>query len=97
MFYNNHPRNRLSLEGRTPIEYPANKLNPYHHRIPVDERVIFERLWRGALFQALGPKAPLVSRRQKQCCCHCQCGNGGEVVGHRVVPPRKALRSVVRY
>ena len=76
------------------MEYGPNKNN----RFPADERVIFERLWRGALCQAFGAKAPLAgSRRARACCCHCQCGNAGGVMGHQVaVPPRKALRSVVR-
>lgn len=94
MIYQNHPRNRLVLEGRLPIEYATHK--PNQHRSSVDERVIFERLWRGALCQAFGPRAPLMARRPRPCCCHCECGNHGPIIGHHLVPPRKALRSVVR-
>lgn len=56
---------------------------------PVDERALFERLWRGALCQALGDKGPLsgpaarlssarrmpphLAQPAPQCCCHCHC------------------------
>lgn len=76
------------------------------NRYPVDERIIFERLWRGALCQALGAKAPIrAAPRRQQCCCHCHCGGGGggfpapnnntENVLQRM-PPRRTMRSVVR-
>ncbi|KAF7287391.1 hypothetical protein GWI33_001746 [Rhynchophorus ferrugineus] len=93
MFYN-QSKNRLVLEGRLPLEYGANK---NVHRLPVDERMIFERLWRGAFCQALGPKAPLINRRTRSCCCHCQCPSGGDEIGNHMLAQRKGLRSVVRY
>lgn len=53
----------------------------------VDERALFERLWRGAFCQALGNRGPVPgtplrfpgNRRAPQlaqgpqCCCHCHC------------------------
>lgn len=62
-----------------------------------NERAIFERLWRGALYQALGPKifAPrLVPKRPQKCYCHCHCLR--EDAEERAAVPRKSVRSVVR-
>lgn len=74
--------------------------NSGRNRISVDERVIFERLWRGALCQALGDKAPLRAAQRRQCCCHCQCmasvncsQNGAQF---QSMAPKRALKSVVR-
>lgn len=70
-------------------------------RFTVDERVLFERLWRGALYEALGTKSAFRARRQ--CCCHCQCmGTADDVIAsskNSVVsctPRKNAMRSVVR-
>lgn len=71
-------------------------------RYPLEERVMFERLWRGALCQAFGDRVPV--RHRKVCCCHCQCGyfvgNSSHV---NIGPynnvrrsPKKTMRSVVR-
>jgi len=93
--YRNKPRNqRMLVENRFPVEYRGNK--SANLRSTVDERVIFERLWRGALCQALGPKAPLIARRPRQCCCHCDCINQRHLIGQRIEPQREALRSVIR-
>lgn len=87
------PRQRYSVEDRlmAPRRYVA------------DERVIFERLWRGALYQALGSKAPPVRAiARKPCCCHCHCLDSTiEANPHHTAPlqcvPKKTMRSVVRY
>ncbi|KAH1003282.1 hypothetical protein HUJ05_011210 [Dendroctonus ponderosae] len=55
-------QNHISLPLVSKTPRLAGPKRPY-----VDERVIFERLWRGAL----GPRPP---RRLQTCCCHCQCG-----------------------
>lgn len=72
------------------------------NRFTVDERVIFERLWRGALCEALGTKATF--RARSHCCCHCQCmrttanimaSNNSAVVP--CTPRKNTMRSVVRF
>jgi hypothetical protein len=68
------------------------------HRCPVDERVIFERLWRGAFCQALGTKHARAAPR-RQCCCHCHCNSELASTGAfyvRPTQPKKTMRSVVR-
>lgn len=70
----------------------------FRNRYSVDERIIFERLWRGALCQALGANAPVRTLpRRQQCCCHCHCSdyNNSDHV-HRRLSPKKTMRSVVR-
>lgn len=66
----------------------------------VDDRVIFERLWRGAFCQALGPKVvaqrlqtPLLpSRALTRCCCHCHCEQASDTCV--IDSSKKAMRSV---
>lgn len=72
-------------------------------RFTVDERVIFERLWRGALCEALGTKAAAF-RARRQCCCHCHCmGTTADIMAsnHSAIEPctsrRNTMRSVVRF
>lgn len=77
--------------------------NSNRNRTSVDERVIFERLWRGALCQALGNKAPARSISKRECCCHCRClgeNNYNIPANNRnqieYPSERKAMRSVIR-
>lgn len=98
MYYGNGtPRTRYSVE---------DKLMTPRNRYVTDERVIFERLWRGALYQALGSKAPPLRTltQRKTCCCHCHCMESPEINTHHHPPPappiqcipKKTMRSVVR-
>lgn len=41
---------------------------------PLEEQVIFERLWKCALGQTFGNRLP-AKVEKKNCCCHCQCGD----------------------
>lgn len=73
-----------------------------NNRYPTDERVIFERLWRGALCQAFASNRVPLSRLppKRQCCCHCHCG-GGINNSHihnnnELLPNKPAMRSIVR-
>lgn len=69
-------------------------------RYPLEERIMFERLWRGALCQAFGDRVPM--RHRKMCCCHCQCGyiEGNSHVNIHPYniqrTPKKTMRSVIR-
>lgn len=83
------PRTRYSVDDR---------LMPPRNRYVADERVIFERLWRGALYQAFGSKAPPVRTvARKACCCHCHCMDSPELNTHSApCVPKKTMRSVVR-
>lgn len=70
------------------------------NRFSVDERIIFERLWRGALCGALDAnKSAMRAPPRRQCCCHCHCfGTDGlsvDAVAHN--GRRNAMRSVVRF
>lgn len=73
------------------------------NRFSVDERVIFERLWRGALCQAFGTDKKAALRRatvRRQCCCHCHCLGSDSLNAVNAVPynsRRNTLRSVVRF
>lgn len=60
-------------------------------RNPIEERVMFERLWRGALCQAFGSRVPI--KHRKVCCCHCQCDCFEPC---NVQRPKKTMRSVIR-
>lgn len=44
----------------------------------LEEQMIFERLWKGALGQTFGSRIPS-KQEKKNCCCHCQCGNSSAV------------------
>lgn len=71
-------------------------------KFAVDERIIFERLWRDALYQALGSKAPLRVPSRRPCCCRCRCTPQGTSFApnstiRQVIPPKKAMRSIIRY
>lgn len=57
--------------------YYANLLQKTHS-FSVEEQVIFERLWKCALGQTFGNRLP-AKLEKKDCCCHCQCGNLGEL------------------
>lgn len=77
----------------------AGSLGP-RGRYSIDERILFERLWRGALCQALSNKTSLrPSTKRVQCCCHCHCMDVLDPVnGHyNDLPNSKTMRSVVRY
>lgn len=69
-------------------------------RYSIDERILFERLWRGALCQALSDKTTLrSSARRASCCCHCHCMQVLEPIHGNCndTPNSKTMRSVVRY
>lgn len=70
-------------KGKKINKYNFNKKNRnfcYGNLLPeasgfsLEEQVIFERLWKGALGQTYGNRL-LAKQDKKSCCCHCQCGN----------------------
>lgn len=73
-------------------------------RFSMEERVIFERMWRGAMCQTFGggkgaakqsPHDHLVAK--KSCCCHCQCGTVDAAKTDVLQGyDTKSMRSVVR-
>lgn len=79
---------------------------------PLEEQVIFERLWKCALGQTFGNRMT-AKIKKKSCCCHCQCGNSDELPArnnnvnngrmgvlksliHKGIS-QKTMKSVVRY
>lgn len=74
-----------------------------NNQFSVDEKAIFEKLWKGAIFQTFRGRVPFKGNAQKKgCCCHCQCDvaggahHGEKNVQLRTAAGRKTMRSVVR-
>lgn len=70
-FNNNHIKNNQNKKNRN-----FYNLLQKTSGFSLEEQMIFERLWKGAMGQTFGNKL-LAKQDKKNCCCHCQCGNLG--------------------
>lgn len=61
-------------------------------RFSLEERIIFDRLWKGALCQTFGGLP--AKQERKNCCCHCQCEVSSGT--NLQLMPKKTMRSVIR-
>lgn len=87
----NQPQKKFLGAQKKNRRYYANLLQK-NCRFSLEERVIFERLWKGALCQTFG-EVP-VKQGRKNCCCHCQCDSSSADTFQFV--PQKTMKSVIR-
>lgn len=78
-------------------------------RMQVDERALFERLWRGALCRTINTNGRVIhnknlhsiprqieNQNRSLCCCHCHCVQLMPNI-NQYDENNKTMRSVVRY